>query len=103
MEISKVAFDLGHRDGFHFSTWFQRMSDRQGGANTRAAAGYLNILPPANCNNDTRRNFFSKRVDSWNNLPDSVKHAESVNQFKNCLDDHLQAWGGHPKRMVPAQ
>ena len=92
------------KEDVHFSTWFQRMSDREGGANTRAAAGYLNVLPPDNCNNDTRRYFFSQRVvDSWNNLPDSVKQAESVNQFKNCLDDHLQAWGGHPTRMVPAQ
>ena len=92
------------KDDVHFSTWFQRMSDREGGANTRAAAGYLNVLPPANYDNSTRRNFFSQRVvDSWNNLPDSVKQALSVNQFKNCLDDHLQAWGGHPTRMVPAQ
>ena len=75
----------------HFSNWFQRMSDREGGAYTSAAAVYLNVLPTANCNNDTRRHFYSQReVDSWNNLPDSIKQAEAVNQFKNCLDD-LQA------------
>ena len=86
------------KDDVHHSTWFQKMSDREGGANTRAAAGYLNVLPPDNCNNDTRRNFFSQRVvDSWNSLPDRVKQAETVNQFKNSLDDHLQAWGGHPR------
>ena len=85
------------KDDVHFSTWFQRMSDREGGANSRAAAGYLNVLPPDNCYNDTRRYFFSQRV------LDSVKQEESVNQFKNCLDDHLQDWGGLPTRMVPAQ
>jgi ribonuclease P/MRP protein subunit RPP40 len=92
------------KDDVHFSTWLQRMSDGEGGANTRAAAGYLNVLPPDNCSNNTRRYFFSQRVvDSWNNLPDSGKQAESVNLFINCLDDHLQAFGGHPTRMFPAQ
>jgi hypothetical protein len=50
------------KDDVHHSTWFQKMSDREGGANTRAAAGYLNVLPPDNCNNETRRNIFSQRV-----------------------------------------
>ena len=86
------------KDDVHHSTWFQKMSDREGGANTRAAAGYLNVLPPANCNNDTRRNVFSQHVvDRWNSLPDRVKQGATENQFKNSLDDHLQAWGGHPR------
>ena len=85
------------KDDVHYSTWFQLMSDREGGANTRAAAGHLNVLPPTTWSNDIRRNFFSQRVvDSWNSLPDRVKQAATVNQFKNSLDNHLQAWGGHP-------
>ena len=84
------------KDDVHYSTWFQLMSDREAGATTRAASGYLNVLP-ADSNNDIRRNFFSQRVvDSWNSLPDRVKQAATVNQFKNSLDDHLQASGGHP-------
>ena len=85
------------KDDVHYSTWFQLMSDREGGANTRAAAGHLNVLPPTTWSNDIRRNFFSQRVvDSWNSLPERVKQAATVNQFKNSLDNHLQAWGGHP-------
>ena len=29
------------KDDVHYSTWFQRLSDMENGANTRAAAGYL--------------------------------------------------------------
>ena len=36
---------------------------------------------------DIRRNFFSNRVvDDWNNLPNSVKNASDVNNFKNLYD-----------------
>ena len=36
---------------------------------------------------DIRRNFFSYRVvDDWNNLPQSVKNASDVNNFKNLYD-----------------
>ena len=70
------------KDDVHYFTWFQKMLDREGGANTRAAPGYLNFLHCDKCNNDTRRNFFIQRVvDSLNSLPDRVKQAEpfSVN------------------------
>ena len=37
-----------------------------------------------------RRNFFSHRVvNPWNILPNSVKMATSVNNFKNLYDDHM--------------
>ena len=36
-----------------------------------------------------RANFFSVRVaDEWNHLPDKIKLAPTMNQFKNSLDDH---------------
>ena len=36
---------------------------------------------------DLRRNFFSYRVvDNWNNLPSTVRNAETVNSFKNKYD-----------------
>ena len=42
---------------------------------------------------DLRKNFFSQRVVShWNNLPATVIKAESVNSFKNRLDQ-CEEWG----------
>ena len=38
-----------------------------------------------------RRAFSIRVVDDWNSLPESIVSAESVNQFKNRLDDH---WAG---------
>ena len=62
------------KDDVHHSTWFQLLADREGGANTRAACGHLNVLPPGICNSDVRRHFFSQRVvENWNCLPDAVK------------------------------
>ena len=44
------------------------------------------------CNSELRRNFFSNRVvQPWNELPDAVKSAESVNAFKNGYDKYLTA------------
>ena len=63
----------------------------ENGANTRAAAGYLNVKQPA-ISNEIRRNFFSQRiVDSWNNLPDTIKKSVTGTAFKNDLDDY-KAW-----------
>ena len=84
------------KDDVSHSTWFQTMSDRDGGARTRAVTGYLNVEPPAPSNSEVRRNFFSQRVvATWNSLPDKIKKNETVNAFKNSLDDY-KAWGGHP-------
>ena len=49
-------------------------------------------IPETNCRTlDLRRYSFSHRVvNPWNNLPDEVKFAESVNQFKNLYDDHMK-------------
>jgi ribonuclease P/MRP protein subunit RPP40 len=78
------------KDDVKSSTWFQLMTDREGGANTGAAAGHLNVLKPDNSNSEVRRNFFSQRVvQSWNSLPDGVKMSLTVNQFKNSLDDFI--------------
>jgi len=38
---------------------------------------------------DIRKFFFSQRVvNSWNALPQHVVDAESINLFKNALDDY---------------
>ena len=40
---------------------------------------------------ETRRNFFSQRVvDYWNNLPQDIIDADSVNSFKSSLDKFWQ-------------
>ena len=37
-----------------------------------------------------RHNIFIIRViPIWNDLPDEVKHAYSINKFKNKYDDHM--------------
>ena len=73
------------------STWFQTMTDSRGdGAGTRQSKGLYNV-PPKASRTQIRKNFFSQRVvEPWNNLPDSVKAAESVNIFKNRLDGLLR-------------
>jgi hypothetical protein len=38
--------------------------------------------------NAVRKNFWSQRViDPWNNLPDTVKQAVSLDIFKNSIDN----------------
>ena len=54
---------------------------------TRQGGGHLNIVP-LDWNTELRRNFWSVRVvNLWNSLPDSIKKAESLNSFKNSLDN----------------
>ena len=77
------------KDVVPHNTWFKMMSDRDNnGVQTRTATGALNVLPPSQAQNEIRKNFFSQRVvDKWNKLPDLVKQADTVNTFKNRLDD----------------
>ena len=53
----------------------------------------LNIVMPKP-KGDIRKYFFSHKVVSeWNNFPNSIKFARSVNEFKNLLDSHTeQMW-----------
>ena len=97
------------KDDVPHTTWFQKMTDRDSnGVNTRTATGTLNVLPPGQSKTEVRKFFFSQRVvEKWNKLPDSVKQAETVNAFKNRLDDIMfpkgRASWGHQPRHVPAQ
>ena len=77
------------KDYVPHTEWFKMMSDMgNNGVQTRTATGALNVLPLAQAKNDIRKNFFSQRVvDKWNKLPDLVKQADTVNTFKNRLDD----------------
>jgi len=51
-------------------------------------------LSKQRANLDIRKYFFSQRtVNEWNQLPQEVVDAQSVNQFKNRLDKFLQGYG----------
>ena len=50
-----------------------------------------NILYEPRSQKEMRKNFFTVRVVKlWNELPDNVKEAKSVNQFKNMYDKWKQ-------------
>jgi hypothetical protein len=62
-------------------TWFKSVTVT--GRATRSAADPLNLRLQA-CRLETRRNFFSQRVvDTWNNIPATLKQAVTVKEFKN--------------------
>ena len=73
--------------------WFNMAHPRGDAAATRHTGGHLNVKRGDEGRLDVgavRRNFWSQRVtDPWNNLPDGVKQAESVNSFKNGIDNLL--------------
>lgn len=51
--------------------------------------GHLFKLEKSRSYKTLRQKFFTRRiVTTWNNLPDSVVEAPSVNSFKNRLDNH---------------
>ena len=84
--IESYKFMSGKNNVDH-KTWFSLASDSE--VKTRATTGYLNLTLRPIPKTDLRKNFFSHRVvPHWNQLPDSVKMAETTNDFKNSLDKH---------------
>ena len=84
-----------HRvDDVDSSQWFTLVQPRAGASSenpgwTRNTSGALNVTRGKG-NNDFRRNFWSQRVtEPWNSLPNEVKEAESLNSFKNGIDNLL--------------
>ena len=70
--------------------WFNTVEARRGATATRQTGGFMNVTRADGRSMDIRRNFWSQRVtDPWNNLPNEVKEAETLNNFKNGLDNHL--------------
>ena len=70
--------------------WFNMPEKRDGAAATRLTRGHLNVRKVEGKTGDLRTNFWSQRVvDPWNGLPDQVKQAESLNVFKNGIDNLL--------------
>ena len=71
------------------ATWFILAKEMDGNVSTRAASGYLNLVPPPVPKTDLRRYFYSHRVvPLWNQLPDHLKNVKTTNQFKIALDRH---------------
>jgi len=79
-DLIQVFKMLKDRDRVDFNKFFEiQSSNRTRGHNCR--------LVKRRCNLDIRKYFFSQRVvNTWNNLPQSVVDADSVNSFKNRLD-----------------
>ena len=79
------------KDNVDPKTWFTMSKPEGDNRATRRQAGYQNVdLPEWNGETDseTDSHFWSVRVcDPWNDLPDSVKMAETVEVFKNSVDN----------------
>ena len=59
------------------------------GLSTPVMVGSKNFVQQK-AKSDIRKNFFSQRVvEKWNCLPNSVKNAKDVNNFKNLYDAHI--------------
>ena len=57
--------------------------------NDSKTRGHTLKIRKKHCRLETRKHFFSIRtVDLWNKLPLDVVSANSLNEFKNLLDDH---------------
>ena len=84
IQVYKV---LTGKDRVSPQTWFQiceELDDRRG---TRARAGMCNV-ERLEGRLEVRKNFWSVRVaDKWNQLPDLVKTANTLDSFKNGLDN----------------
>ena len=81
-------------------TWFTMCKEQNVGARTRKKAGFWNV-DEKEWSREIRRNIWSVRViEPWNSLPDLIKQQESVNGFKNAVDNFF-GWGGQKKRRVP--
>ena len=77
------------------SQWFQMVQPRAGASAenpgwTRNSSGGLNVERETLGRNEFRRSFWSQRViEPWNNLPNAVKEAETLNVFKNGIDNMI--------------
>ena len=59
--------------------------------NTRLAEDPLNLRQKSS-NTEIRKQFWSQRVvGPWNNLPTEIKHAGSLDSFKQLYDAHVAA------------
>ena len=81
---------LNRHDKVDETKWFRRVDT------SRQTATRLSTCPHnlqlGNVRLDTRKHFFSQRVVvKWNNLPEHVKEAVSINGFKNAYDAYVKS------------
>ena len=88
----KEAHSGSNRRGW-YTIFSPRFTQHRAGASgehpgwTRNSSGTFNVMRGEG-RNDFRRNFWSQRVTQpWNSLPKEVKEAESLNMFKNGIDN----------------
>ena len=78
---------MTNKNKLDYSEWFKLDVTREGASNTRGNSGYLNVEEPPKSNTNVRKFSFSQRCPGvWNNLPDNVKQATTVNGFKAAYD-----------------
>ena len=69
--------------------WFTRANDYTE-RNTRLNNNRDNLIRSKVSRTEVRNKFFSQQViNIWNNLPDHVKTATKVEQFKKLYDEHF--------------
>ena len=93
LETFKIMNEI---DDVDYHTWFTKVDEqhqktRQAVAITEdgTVLGTDNLMKPK-AKLEIRKNFFSCRVvDHWNNLPDGVRRAANVPEFKKKYDDHM--------------
>ena len=86
IEVFKILTGKSNVDP---ETWFTLNNPADDTVRTRSADGFLNLVQPPIPKTDLRRYFFSHRVVSqWNQLPNNIKMAQSINEFKNQLDGY---------------
>ena len=79
---------MSGKDRVNVGTWFDMEVNRarEGATTTRHASGH-HAIRPRHFEHAERGHFFSNRVvKDYNALPDNVKQATNINQFKNMLD-----------------
>ena len=76
------------------SLWFtmaRPREDRPAAETTKQGTWFMNVKKGEERQNEIRKNFWSQRVIvPWNSLPDQVKQAETLNSFKNGIDNLRQ-------------
>jgi len=71
-----------------------------GPPNTSRTRGNLLKIHKQHCRTNLRKHSFRQRVvGPWNNLPQSVVHAPSINSFKNQLNKN---WVGVLRNLNPS-
>ena len=80
-----------HRaDNVEKSTWFEMSAEGEAVHRTRLTEDKTKIVKPK-VKYKLRENYYSVRVvEKWNQLPQKVREAKTINSFKNMYDEWLE-------------